>query len=226
MERHYLGRLNYLEGLKSQALALERLQRGAASAVVLGLEHSSVVTLGVRGDFERDVVVPERILRSKGFELHHVKRGGQATLHSPGQLVIYPCLNLKSHGLGVREFVETMTVVAKSFFSGLGVRAESGLTEPGLFVGGKKIAAFGFQVSRGLTSHGIALNVTNELSDFDLIRTCGIDKQPMTRLKDLGVTADLPDLFSLWCEALKGELDRGQEYQVPPLDESLERPVL
>lgn len=203
MVETFLGRQTYSQGLKLQDDALELLRSTTKSAVVLGLEHDPVITLGVRGSIENDLRLSVATLAAKGLEVHRTERGGQATVHTPGQLVIYPCLDLKAYSLGARLFVELMAKTTQDFFRRVGVETTVNPIEPGLFVGEKKIAAFGFKISRGLTSHGIAINVDNDLSQFDLIRTCGVIGQPVTRLKDLGVDTSLEDLFSTWCHCLK-----------------------
>ena len=202
MERFW-GRRTYSDGLKLQEEALELLRGQTTSAVLLGLEHDPVITLGIRGNLENDLQYSVETLSAKGLAVHFTERGGQATVHTPGQLVIYPCLDLKAYGLGPRAFVDLMTSTTQRFFRSVGVETTTNQLEPGLFVGPKKIAAFGFKISRGLTSHGLAINVENDLSHFDLIKTCGVSGQPVTRLRDLGVDRSLEDLFLTWCQCLE-----------------------
>ncbi|MBK7892652.1 MAG: lipoyl(octanoyl) transferase LipB [Bdellovibrionales bacterium] len=136
-----------------------------------------------------------------------VPRGGQATVHSPGQLVVYPCLRLRDFGLSPRCFVSKMEQVTQACLADFGIDAVKGDREPGLFVQGKKIAAFGFHISRGLTSHGIAINVANDLSLFDLIRTCGVARQPITSLADQGCRHSVADVFASWFERVHDDLE-------------------
>jgi len=208
IQRRFLGLQSYAEGLQAQSEALSALERGGAG-VFLGLEHKSVVTLGVRGDSKTDLVQSEAALTGAGFEFHQTTRGGQATLHNPGQLVIYPCLNLKVLGLGARDYVDLVQVSTLSWLKSLGVHAEAGETEPGIFVDGAKLAAFGFRISRGLTSHGLAVNVSNDLEPFGLIRTCGVASQRVTRLRDLKVEMPLEALFLSWSQSFERTLTDG-----------------
>lgn len=203
----YLGLLSYGDGLKAQQYALEELSRGA-DFVLLGLEHKSVVTLGVRGNCETDIQITPSDLAAKGIELHVTGRGGQATLHSPGQLVIYPCVNLRTFVLGPSDYVDLVQTVTRDWMRKFGIAAGPGQGEPGLFVEGAKIAAFGFQISRGFTSHGLAINVRNDLGLFDVIRTCGISNQRLTRMADQGVSESLEALFLSWAAAFKLALER------------------
>lgn len=207
MVARYLGKISYDDGLREQAASLDVLSKAESRALILGLEHTPVVTLGVRGNVEDDLATTPEQLRVKGFELRETARGGQATLHAPGQLVIYPCLNLKAFGLGARAFVELVQSSTEKWLLQKGVSATASSHEPGLFVDGAKIAAFGFKISRGFTSHGLAINVRNELSDFDLIRTCGVSKQRVARLQDFGVTETLEMLFLSWVQIFRANLD-------------------
>lgn len=201
----YLGLRSYDEGLSAQSEALATLETGTAG-VVLGLEHHPVITLGVRGNSTTDLMISASTLADSGFEVHQTTRGGQATLHNPGQLVIYPCLNLKTLNLGARAYVELIQNTTLSWLQSLGVEAQTGETEPGVFVRGAKLAAFGFRISRGLTSHGLAINVANELASFDLIRTCGVSGQKVTRLRDLHVDEPLEALFLSWMQSFERAL--------------------
>jgi lipoate-protein ligase B len=190
--------------VQAQAEALATLKAAAGHAVVLGLEHHPVITLGIRGT-AADLVSPAQ-LSIRDIDLQVTGRGGQATLHSPGQLVIYPCINLRSFGLGARKYVELVQEATIACLFSLGVHAEQSTREPGLFVDGGKVAAFGFKIERGLTSHGLAINVTNDLSYFDLIRTCGVASQKVTRLHDHGVNINTESLFLNWLNHFKAHL--------------------
>ena len=203
----YLGLISYERGLQFQTDALAELQRGKTCRI-FGLEHEPVITLGVRGDVDQDLSHTVAELRAMGIGLHFTARGGQATLHSPGQLVIYPCINLRAYGLGPREYVELVQDATRGWLQEKGIESAKGLTEPGLFVDGKKLVAFGFKISRGLTSHGLAINVRNDLKLFRKIRTCGVDSQSLTSLQQLGVSIshDLEALFLSWGQHFKRTL--------------------
>lgn len=206
LQSKFIGLIEYDAGLAAQESARQTLQRSEFDAVVLGLEHDPVVTLGVRGRVDADLQFDEAYLRAKGVQLRQIGRGGQATLHSPGQLVIYPCVKLKAFELGARSYVQLIEAVTLAWLRELGISAESGFGEPGIFVDGRKIAAFGFQISHGLTSHGLAVNVANELALFDLIRTCGVAGQPLARLADFGVDMRLEALFLSWVACFREKL--------------------
>ena len=213
----YLGRLSYAEGLKAQEEALAEL-RGETHAVLLGLEHDAVVTLGVRGRADIDLQITEESLRQKGVELATTTRGGQATVHSPGQLVIYPCISLRAFGLGPRTYVELVQTTTARWLreTGLQIECVAG-AEPGLFHDEKKLVAFGFKIAHGLTSHGLAINVHNDLGLFDLIRICGVSGQKVTSLKNLGEKRSLEALFLSWADTFADALNQcEQTYSCSP----------
>jgi lipoyl(octanoyl) transferase len=197
-ESEYFGRISYDAGLVAQEAALARLESTGLSAIVLGLEHEPVITLGVRGKVEIDLVTPESEILERGFIIRQTHRGGQATLHAPGQLVIYPICNLRKLGLGARDYVCTIEKATGSWLTSLGVQWRRSEQEPGIFVGSEKLVAFGFRIAHGKSSHGLAINVTNPPSDFSLIRTCGVGGQMATNLKAQGAPIDLAMLFSSW----------------------------
>lgn len=204
----FMGQISYREGLARQEQALAGLIHDghSYSGVVLGFEHPPVITLGVRGKSQDDLAIGSELIQARGIELVQVPRGGQATVHSPGQLVVYPCLRLRDLNLSPRCFVSKMEQVTQACLADFGIDAVKGEREPGLFVSGKKIAAFGFHISRGLTSHGIAINVSNDLSLFGLIRTCGIVRQPITSLVDQGCRYSVAEVFAAWVARVNSDL--------------------
>lgn len=197
-QSEFLGRISYDKGLIAQTEALARLEANANSAIVLGLEHDPVITIGIRGKKEIDLLETESALLERGFTIRQSQRGGQATLHVPGQLVIYPICDLRKLKLGARDYVCAIEKATGSWLSSLGVQWQRSDAEPGIFVGSKKLVAFGFRIAHGKSSHGLAINVTNSPLDFNLIRTCGVSGQLATNLKAQGAPTDLPLLFSSW----------------------------
>lgn len=211
VQSQFIGRVGYQVGLRAQEDAGQELERSALSAVVLGLEHDPVITLGVRGQMDTDLRMPPGQISDRGFEVVKTNRGGQATVHNPGQLVIYPICDLKRLNLGTRDYVCLIEKSTGTWLSSLGVIWERQEREPGIFVGGKKLVALGFRISHGKTSHGIAINIANRLEDFDLIRTCGISNQPVTSLAKLGLEIEklggLEGLFESWMTHFRATLE-------------------
>jgi lipoate-protein ligase B len=202
----YHGQVAYPEAIKRQAAAAE-WARLYSQKTILGMEHSPVITLGKRGLKVADILVNEKDLSELGISLVHSPRGGQATLHSPGQLVIYPVLPLKKLHFGAKAYIDFLTEVSENFLSSLGVLCYRSAHEPGLFTSNGKMVFFGVQITNGVSQHGLAINVTNDLSHFSLIRSCGINAQRMDRLQNYPVALDLEKLFALWCKEFKLTLD-------------------
>jgi lipoyl(octanoyl) transferase len=194
----YLGRVPYDEALKLQAeIAAFRLA-GRIENTLLLMAHPPVLTLG-RNARRENVLASDEVLASRGVTLHDINRGGDVTYHGPGQLVGYPIFDLRSlHNakggrLGPVDFVRMMEEALIRLCGIYGVRAGRipgltgvwcGLHEEG---GGRpierKVGAIGIHVSRGITSHGFAFNVTTDLRDFQLINPCGITDKPVTSLE-------------------------------------------
>lgn len=165
---------------------------------MLLLEHPPTYTAGRRMAYSADEA--ER-LKKLGAEYYSVKRGGQVTFHGPGQLVGYPILDLRDFNLGVRSYIDNLQESLKLACNRLGVNAS--LNEcTGVWVDDRKIAALGVHVQRHLTTHGFALNCTTDLSWFDNIVSCGINKpatsiaHEMCNLKpDFGIDSVTPVLL-------------------------------
>ena len=197
IEYLYLGRVAYDEALKLQSeIAALRLEERIENTLLL-LEHPPVLTLG-RNARRENVLASDEMLARRGVTLHEINRGGDVTYHGPGQLVGYPIFDLRSlhnangNRLGPVDFVRMMEEALIRLCGVYGVRAGriAGLT--GVWCGveqdvagsqPRKIGAIGIHVSRGITSHGFAFNVTTDLRDFQLINPCGITDKPVTSLE-------------------------------------------
>lgn len=194
------GGITYGEGITRQEDAVAEVRANEArTGVVLGLEHPPVITLGRRGRAEDDLTTSKVQLATLGIELITSPRGGQATLHSPGQLVIYPCMRLSKLGISVREYVQGLEGATQNFLRSLGVETHTGCCgEPGLYTAHGKIAFFGIRVSHGIASHGLSINVSNDLDLFRLIRSCGVADEKFDRLANHGIEARPKELFFGW----------------------------
>ena len=169
-----LGRVEYEDGLALMRLAADAIRQGAPPDAdhLFVLEHPPVLTLG-RGAGRANIVASPAWLERRGCEIHETDRGGDVTWHGPGQLVAYPVLVL-GRGLGPRRFVEALEEAMILTCADLGVPAGRQREHRGAWVGARKIGAVGVHVSRGMTSHGLALNVAVELQQFEAIVPCGI----------------------------------------------------
>jgi lipoyl(octanoyl) transferase len=179
----YLGRVPYGEGLRIQEELVELRQRGEIDTLLL-LEHPRVVTLG-RGANPGHLLMTREEMRRRGVEVFETGRGGDVTYHGPGQLVGYPILLLPPSRRDLHRLLRDVEEVLLGVASDFAIEAQrvEGLT--GIWVGREKLAAIGMRVSRWVTSHGFALNVSTDLSGFDLIVPCGIRGRGVTSLSRL-----------------------------------------
>jgi lipoyl(octanoyl) transferase len=169
-----LGRVEYEDGLALMRLAAEAIRAGAPPEAdhLFLLEHPPVLTLG-RGAGRDNIVASPAWLAKRGYEVHETDRGGDVTWHGPGQIVAYPVLELGA-ALGARNFVEALEEAMVLTCRDFGVLAGRQGEHRGAWVGDRKVGAVGVHLSRGMTSHGLALNVAVELEQFQAIVPCGI----------------------------------------------------
>ena len=166
------GLTRYQHAWQLQQRIADAVRDGGTPALIL-LEHPPVYTLGVRGKTEH-LLLSEEAYLSRGAEVHRTDRGGDVTFHGPGQLVAYPILNLRAYGQGPVWYVRTLEALIIDVLSRFGIVASRSEGRPGAWVGDEKIAAIGVRVSRGVTTHGFALNVNTDLSCFQHIVPCGL----------------------------------------------------
>jgi lipoyl(octanoyl) transferase len=181
-----LGVLSYEDALDLQDRLVADRKAGAIGDQLLLLQHPPVITLGVKTRNARShVLASDESLLTRGVEIFETGRGGDVTFHGPGQLVGYPIVDLTPDRCDVHRYVrdlEEVLIRAAAAFDVVAARAP-GLT--GVWVGNDKLAAIGVRISRWITSHGFALNVNTDLSQFDLIVPCGIPDRGVTSLQRL-----------------------------------------
>lgn len=186
LEVRRLGTVPYGEGLEIQNTLVEERRLGRVPDLLLLLQHPHVLTLGARGDGGRSHILatPAR-LSELGVTVFETGRGGDVTYHGPGQLVGYPILDLKPDRCDVHKYVRDVEDVLIRTLSDYGIQAGriKGLT--GVWVGHEKIAAIGIRISRWISSHGFAFNVSTDLDYFRLIVPCGITDRGVTSLEKL-----------------------------------------
>ncbi|MDE5850822.1 MAG: lipoyl(octanoyl) transferase LipB [Muribaculaceae bacterium] len=189
MSLHFLdeGTKAYSEMLQKQRkLFQEMVDRKKAGLhiedeYIFMVEHPAVITLGKHAK-ESNVLLDEEQLAHHGVELYHIERGGDVTFHGPGQLVVYPLLDLERHHLGVRDYVDLLEEVVIRTLADFGISAGRVHGASGVWIGigterERKICALGVKCSRYITMHGLALNVNTDLNGFRLINPCGfVDK--------------------------------------------------
>ncbi len=163
------------------------------------LEHPAVYTLGRAGN-------PAHLLNPDATPVIHTDRGGQITWHGPGQAIIYALIDLQRRKLGIRALVHALEDAVISVLTEHGVLATARADAPGVYVDDAKIAALGLRVRRGCSLHGLALNVSNDLTPYTRINPCGHAGQRITRSQDLGILEDIPTLTRTVATALAAEL--------------------
>ncbi len=162
--------------------------------VVWGLEHKSVITLGRRAKRQDEVN-----LDTGAISVVECDRGGLATFHNPGQLIVYPLVSLKRRQWGPREYVCHLLKITKVCLLNFGIETQIDDAQSGLFAGNKKICFVGLRLSKGRAYHGLSLNVSNDLDEFGSIRACGVQKRPMTNFAEMGVPNVSPQVvFEHW----------------------------
>ena len=201
-----LGRIGYSQGFDIQQRLVEQRKQGVIPDQLLLLEHPHSITLGRNGRLE-NLLGSEPALRAAGIAFHESDRGGDITYHGPGQAVGYPILDLREWKRDVGAYVRAIEQVMIDALAGFGIAAGrlGGCT--GAWVDGEKIGAIGVHISRWVTSHGFALNVSTDLSYFGYIVPCGLAK-PVTSMSRLGVDATLPEVNAQLAEVFGRVFDR------------------
>lgn len=220
-----LGRVSYREALDIQERLLREVQAGDGDrAYLLFVEHDPpVITLGRRGTMDNVLVSPER-LRASGVEIVESSRGGDVTYHGPGQLVAYPIIRLGREHRTVHGHVRNLEESVLRVLDALGLAGQRRKDFTGVWVGDEKVAAIGVAVRQWVAYHGLALNVSADLSGFDLIVPCGLadagvtslskltgSEIPMSRAKDLLLKA-MCEVFG-FDETSRDEWDKWDERQ-------------
>jgi lipoyl(octanoyl) transferase len=203
-----IGVMSYRHAWQLQEEAHEQVAAGATEIVFI-VEHPPVITLGRREDSVKHLIASPQELRRNGVELVHSDRGGDITYHGPGQIVAYPIIRLADHGFSVSGYVHRLEAIIIAALAELDIE---GLTDPqaiGVWVhdGSElaKICAIGVRIRRGVSLHGLALNVTTDLSGFSRIVPCGLSSRGVTSIgKILGKNApDLPSVKEILARHLQ-----------------------
>jgi lipoyl(octanoyl) transferase len=174
----------YAEGLQIQEQLVAERQAGRIVDVLLLLEHEPVFTMG-RNARAENVLLSTEALKARGFEIFETGRGGDVTYHGPGQVVGYPILEIPADRRDVHRYVRDLEEVMIRACADYGITAERIAGKTGAWVGTEKVGAIGVRIARWVTSHGFALNVTNDLAPFALIVPCGIRDHGVTSISRL-----------------------------------------
>ena len=185
------GLKDYQSTLNLQENAHQDLLNGTGKDTIFIVEHPPVITLGARSSANK-LTKDINTIKQAGIEIFQIRRGGGTTAHNPGQLIVYPIINLKKHNLGVSDFVHLLEKIGIEFLTELGLDCCTKKGFPGLWIEERKIASIGVQVKKWITIHGIAININNDLSIFDFVVPCGLESVKMTSVeKELGKKIDI-----------------------------------
>lgn len=186
----YLGKVAYTDALDLQNRVRENLasKNSVYTGVLMMLYHNPVITIGKYGD-KSNILYSSVELQEKGVEFYISSRGGDATYHGPGQLVCYPVINLKKLNSGVRNYIESLESIIIKYLSAIGIEAKTVKGYPGVWSGNSKIASIGVRISRNITTHGFALNLSDGLYGFGFINPCGMKDRGITSVEELTGTA-------------------------------------
>ena len=191
------GVLEYQVALERQTAMVQQHLAGQGHDTLVLVEHPATITFGRRAT-GADLRLPEAELGARKVSLQQINRGGLATAHEPGQLVAYPVLLLKKRDL--HWFSITFLGAVISLLADYGLPGDLKATEPGVWVGGRKICSFGIALKKWVCSHGIALNVNNDLSTFDTIVPCGRPGEIVTSMsRELGCELDMCEVKQRLC---------------------------
>ena len=180
-----LGQVEYVPTWRDMQRFTEERDASTPDEIWL-LEHPPVFTLGLNGR-------REHVLAAGDIPVVHVDRGGQVTYHGPGQLVVYPLIDMKRARLRIRDLVTCLEESVIELCAELGIHAEARCDAPGVYVSGRKLASIGLRVRRSCSYHGLALNVCNDLQPFSRINPCGFAGLEVVRLADLSQLQDPQD---------------------------------
>ena len=159
------------------------------------LEHPPVFTLGLNGK-------PEHVLAPGDIPVVQIDRGGQVTYHGPGQLIVYPLLDVRRSAIGVRQLVMGLENAVIAVAAAWHITAEGKREAPGIYVAGRKLGSVGLRIRRGCSYHGLALNVAMDLEPFQRINPCGYAGLEVTDLRSLGMNADMREVATSLAPAL------------------------
>ncbi|NNE38975.1 MAG: lipoyl(octanoyl) transferase LipB [Gammaproteobacteria bacterium] len=193
-----LGKVDYLTGFKDQKRFID-LRQADTQDEIWCLEHHPVYTLGLSGK-------TEHILSDAGIPVVQSDRGGQVTYHGPGQLVVYPLLDLKRLKMTVKHYVHQLEQAIIDTLNHYNIAAHRISGAPGVYVDDKKVAALGIRIRRGYCYHGIAINIDMDLTPFNDINPCGFKDLKVTQLKDLGVDVKISDVVPVLANSMVNAL--------------------
>jgi lipoate-protein ligase B len=179
-----LGLTDYKKAWDLQRDFWSRRVKGELPDLLVFLEHPHVITLGRRGN-RSYLIASQEVLDAMAIPIYHVERGGDVTYHGPGQLVVYPILDLRGYGYRLIRYVDQLEEVILCTLKDFGMEGKKDSLNRGVWVSGEKIASLGVTIKRWVSFHGLALNYETDLSYFDLIHPCGLVGKKMTSMEKI-----------------------------------------
>ena len=179
-----LGLMDYKKAWDLQRDLWSRRVKGELPDLILFLEHPHVITLGRRGN-RSYLIASQEVLDAMTIPIYHVERGGDVTYHGPGQLVVYPILDLRGYGYRLIRYVDQLEEVILRTLKDFGMEGKKDSLNRGVWVNGEKIASLGVTIKRWVSFHGLAVNYETDLSYFDLIHPCGLVGKKMTSMEKI-----------------------------------------
>ncbi|SFK85403.1 lipoyl(octanoyl) transferase [Porphyromonadaceae bacterium KH3CP3RA] len=221
-----LGRIRYKEAWDYQEKLFESVVREKSEKkeekeqYLLFCEHEHVYTLGKHGD-KQNLLIANHVCKSKNIDLHTIDRGGDITYHGPGQLVVYPIIDMESFGMGIKSYISTLEDVVIDTLESYGIKGEKDDKAMGVWIDvadppkARKICAIGVRASRFVTMHGLALNANTDLSYFNYINPCGFRDRGVTSIqKELGHEVDFEEVSGRMKEAFVNHFGMELSYRL------------
>ena len=221
-----LGHLSYDEALKSQLQWHAKRVEDRVQDTLILVEHDPVMTVGRSGGWEF-LKASEEVLKEKGIGLREADRGGKITYHGPGQLVGYPIVKLAESQWSVTQFVGLLQSMIMAVLTEFDIPTESREDQIGVWtLKNRKIASIGIRVAKGVTRHGFALNITNDLSPFSLMEPCGLRDCQMSSVREEGINTDVwtvkKKIIDYWHTRFGSERNYSEmNYALPSKDQSV-----
>ena len=212
LEVRRLGLVPYADGLELQRALVEDRKAERIPDTLLLLQHPHVVTIGVKKDGRSHILATPEQLASRGVEVFETGRGGDVTYHGPGQIVGYPIMDLNPDRRDVHRYVRDLEEVMIRVCANYGLTAGRITGFSGAWIGDAKIGAIGVRISRWVTSHGFAFNVTTDVDFFNLIVPCGIVDRGVTSLsKEIGRTPAMSEIEDRFVEHFAAVFERSTQ---------------
>ena len=193
-----LGLIDYQKAYDFQKKCVMEVISGAPQRIIL-CEHPAVITFGRLAQKE-NLLIPAEELKKRNIQSFHIDRGGDITLHAPGQLIVYPILNLNNYGRDLKAYLHKLEQVAIDFLKGFDIVANRIFGKTGVYVDGRKIVSMGIGVKKWVSFHGLGINVNTDLSLFSLMRPCGLDVKMTSVSQLLHQSVLMSDAQQKWLE--------------------------